>query len=78
MSIGNKATPIMKGELVKPNMDPSVLNTPPSLDSLKIERNINQNGIRAIATIVKATENNIAEIGFGSPFLAITAPKSLK
>jgi len=78
VSIGNKATPIMKGELVRPEIDPSVLKILPTLDSVKIERNVNQNGIRAKATIVKATENNIAEIEFGSPFLAITAPKSLK
>jgi hypothetical protein len=68
----------MKGELVRPETDPSVLKTLPTLDSVKIERNVNQNGISAKATIVKATENNIAEIEFGSPFLAITAPKSLK
>lgn len=78
MSIGNRATPIMKGELVRPKMDPSVLKTLPTLDSVKIERIINQNGIRAKATIVKATKNNVDEIEFGSPFLAVTAPKSLK
>ena len=78
MSIGNKATPIMKGELVRPEMDPSVLKTLPNLDSVKIERNNNQNGTRAKATIVKATRNNVDEIEFGSPFLATTAPKSLK
>ena len=78
MSIGNKATPIMKGELVRPKMDPRVLKTLPTLDSVKIEREINQNGMRANATIVKATEKNVDEIEFGSPFLAATAPKSLK
>jgi len=78
VSIGNKATPIMKGELVRPEMEPIVLMTLPNLDSVKMERNINQNGIRAKATIVKATKNNVDEIEFGSPFLAVTAPKSLK
>jgi len=78
VSIGNKATPIMKGELVRPEREPSVLKTLPNLDSVKIERNNNQNGIRAKATNVKATRNNVDEIEFGSPFLAITAPKSLK
>jgi len=78
MSIGNRATPIMKGQLVRPKMDPSVLKTLPTFDSVKIERDINQNGIRVKATIVKATENNIDEIEFDSPFLAVTAPKSLR
>ena len=68
----------MKGELVRPETEPSVLKTLPTLDPMKIERNINQNGTRAKATIVKAIKNNVEEIEFGSPFLAFTAPKSLK
>ena len=68
----------MKGELIRPEMDPSVLKILLTRDSMKTERNVNQNGIRDKATIVKAKENNAAEIRFGSPLLDITAPKSLK
>ena len=78
MSIGNKATPIIKGELNIPKIDPRVLNIFSILDSVKIERSLNQNGIRDNATITKAIENNIDEMGLGSPFLATSAPKSLK
>ena len=68
----------MKGELIRPTIDPSVLKTLPTLDSVNIKRNISQNGIRAKATIVKAAENNVDEIELDSPFLASVAPKSLK
>ena len=78
VSIGNSATPIMKGELIRPEVDPIVLRILSTLDSMKIERNVNQNGMRDRATIVKAKENNAAEVGFGSPLLDIIAPKSLK
>lgn len=75
MSIGYRATPIMNGELARLKLVPRLLKTLPIRDSVKIDRNINQNGRRAKATIPKATENNVAEIEFGSPFLATTAPK---
>ena len=39
---------------------------------------VNQNGIRTKAITINATENNVFEIEFNSPFLATTAPKSLK
>ncbi len=78
MSIGNKATPIIKGELIRPNADPSILKTFSTLDSVNNERMTNQNVTRAKATTVNATKNNFDEIRFGSPFLATTAPKSLK
>jgi len=78
VSIGNRATPIMKGELIRPEMAPIVLKILSTLDSMKIDRNVSQKGMRDRATIVKAKENNAAEIRFGSPLLDITAPKSLK
>ena len=78
MSIGNKPTPIVKGELNKPSADPSILKTLSTVDSLNNLWMINQNGIRVKAIIVNAIENNNREVELGSPFLASTAPKSLK
>ena len=55
-----------------------MLKTFSSLDSVNNERIISQNGMRVKATTITVTENNADETGFGSPFLATTAPKSLK
>lgn len=78
MSIGNRKTPIMKGEPIKPDADPTALKTFSTIDSVNNLRMIKQKGIRAKATFVNATENNVREIRLGSPFLATTAANSLK
>ena len=78
VSSGNNAIPIAKGELIRPDIDPSVLNAFSKLEIVNNERLINQNGIRDKLLSIKANENNFDAIKLISPFLAITAPKSLK
>ena len=51
MSIGNKPTPIVKGELNKPSAEPRVLKTLSTLDSLNSLWMTNQKGIRDKAII---------------------------
>ncbi len=71
-------TPIRKGNAIRPSADPSILKIFSSFDFVRVERIISQNGMRVIATAITVTVNNGDEIEFGSPFLATTAPKSLK
>ena len=61
-----------------PSIDPILLIIFSFLHSVNNERMVNQNGIRTKAITISATENNVFEIEFNSPFLATTAPKSLK
>jgi len=78
VSIGDIATPIRKGKPARPRADPSILKTFSSLDLVNSERIISQNGMRVMATAITVTENSVDDIEFGSPFLATTAPRSLK
>jgi hypothetical protein len=68
----------MNGELNKPRVDPTLLSILSNPDPANDERMMTQNGINVSATTVKVNLNIVEDVEFTSPFLAITAPKSLK
>lgn len=70
--------PRIKGELKRPNAEPNLLSTLSTLDSVNNERMIIQNGTNVNAVTVNVTANIFDDKEFGSPFLAIIVPKSLK
>ena len=76
--MGVKATPIIKGELSKPNTDPTLLNALSRFDLENSEGVTSQKGTRVNAIVVRVTENMVDERVFSSPFFALTAPSSLK
>ena len=67
-----------KGVQRRPIPEPKWLRTLSSLDLLKYLRRASQKNMRVIETVVNVMKNNVAEIVFVAPFLANTAPNSLK
>ena len=64
--------------LSSPDTEPILLKTLPSFDSPDKARTLTQKGMRDSATPGNEKEKRVDDKVLGSPFLAFTAPRSLK